>query len=107
MDEGTVSCEVLYVVLSPMDGYHAQGNTLECPQSHTRKVFGNVPWCLPSLRTFLKVVMLQEFAARSRVLLRYLERLVKRDAYTVYGVSRTASLFPSRVSSSDFFSTVA
>lgn len=49
-----MSCEVLYVVLSPMDGYHAQGNTLECPQSHTRKVFGNVPWCFSKLTYIFK-----------------------------------------------------
>lgn len=47
--------------------------------------------------------MLQEFAARSSILLRYLGSLVKGDACIVYRVSCRASLIPSRVSNLDFF----
>lgn len=68
MDEGTVLCEVLYVVLSLMSGYYAQGASLRVLQSHTRNDLGNMPWCLPS-STHLKGGMLQGSAARSRALL--------------------------------------
>lgn len=43
MDEGTVLCEVLYVVLSLMSGYYAQGTSLRALQSHTRKDWGTCP----------------------------------------------------------------
>lgn len=74
MDEGTMLCEVLYVVLSPMDGYHAQGALLSVHRVIQERYLG----MYPGVRQ-VNVVMLQEFAARSSVLLRYLERLVKRN----------------------------
>lgn len=48
MDEGTMLCEVLYVVLSPMDGYHAQGVLLSVHRVIQERYLGMFPWCLPS-----------------------------------------------------------
>lgn len=48
MDEGTMLCEVLYVVLSPMDGYHAQGALLSVHRVIQERYLGMFPWCLPS-----------------------------------------------------------
>lgn len=103
MDEEALLCEVLYVVLSPMDGYHAQGTLLSVHRVIQERYLGMDP----GVRQ-VNMVMLPEFAARSSVLLRYLERLVKRNTCIVCRVSCRASLIPSGVNSVDsFFFTVA
>lgn len=98
MDEEALLCEVLYVVLSPMDGYHAQGTLLSVHRVIQERYLG----MYPGVRQ-VNMVMLPEFAARSSVLLRYLERLVKRNTCIVCRVSCRASLIPSGVNSVDSF----
>lgn len=102
MDEGTVLCEGLYVVLSLMSGYYAQGTSLRVLQSHTRKDWGNMPWCLPS-STHLQGGMLQGSAARAVHYCSYLERQVERNTCIAHQVSYRASLIPSSVSNLDCF----
>lgn len=48
MDEGTMLCEVLCVVLSPMDGCHAQGALLSVQRVIQERYLGMYPWCSPS-----------------------------------------------------------
>lgn len=77
MNEGTVLCEVLYVVLSPMDGYDAPGSPWRVHRVIQERYLGMCPRVY-QVTYILKVVCCKNLQPEAGHYWSYLERSVKK-----------------------------